>query len=199
MKDGTWKRLKPPSTPHHSSPLRAGQWGTCASCPDHTKLSVWLQLWNCWGLCFNLDVGRPLFTLLQTEMPTDGVSTGRCDQPLTARRSPACLPACGRTHPCCRRLRSLSIRHLSILCSSMLHSSICYMPAQAAHLPVHLMESMRVFNWWLCYVWIMDLLLFCSTPLMPYILSSKTKSACWVFLQRWAHTMFKDSSLWAFN
>ena len=37
---------------------------------------------------------------------------------------PPCLPACGRTHPCCRRLRSLSIHHLSIRLSSTLYSSI---------------------------------------------------------------------------
>jgi hypothetical protein len=66
-------------------PLRHGSYGqnhnlaNRESCPDHTKLSVWFQLWNCWGLCSDLDVGAPLFTLLQLEMPTDGVSTGRCD------------------------------------------------------------------------------------------------------------------------
>jgi len=161
------------------------------SSPDHTKLSVWFQLWNFWGLCSDLDVG-PHFLHYYSRRCQRMVSQ------LAGVINPSLL-ACGRTHPCCRRLRSLSIRHLSILCSSMLYSSICYMPAQAAHIPVHLMESMRVFNWWLCYVWIMNLLLFCSTPLMPYTLSNKTKSACWVFLQRWAHTMFKDSSLWAFN
>ena len=46
------------------------------------QLSVQFQPWNCWGLCSEIDVGPPLFTLLQTEMLTDGVWTGRCDQPL---------------------------------------------------------------------------------------------------------------------
>jgi hypothetical protein len=35
------------------------------SCPDHTKVSIWFQLWNCWGSCSEIDVGTPLFTLLQ--------------------------------------------------------------------------------------------------------------------------------------
>ena len=40
------------------------------SCPDHTKLSVRFQPWNCWGLCWEIDVGPPRFTLLQ--LKTDG-------------------------------------------------------------------------------------------------------------------------------
>ena len=35
------------------------------------------QPWNCWGLCWEIDAGPPLFTVLQPEMPTDGVWTGR--------------------------------------------------------------------------------------------------------------------------
>ena len=50
--------------------------------PDHTKFSFGFQPWNCWGLCSNIDVGPPLFTLLQPEMPTDGVWTSWCDRPL---------------------------------------------------------------------------------------------------------------------
>ena len=52
------------------------------SCFDHTKFSVQFQPWNCWRLCSGIDVGPPPFTLLQPEMPTDGVWTGQCDQPL---------------------------------------------------------------------------------------------------------------------
>ena len=65
---------------NHSS----GRFSTLISwCPDHTKLSVQFQPWNCWRLCSELlDVGPPLFTLLQPKMPTDGVGTCRCDQPL---------------------------------------------------------------------------------------------------------------------
>ena len=40
------------------------------SCPDHTKLSVRFEPWSCWGLCWEIDVGPPRFTLLQSEMPT---------------------------------------------------------------------------------------------------------------------------------
>ena len=55
---------------------------TVYSCPDHTKLSVQFQPWNRWWLCSEIDVGPPLFTLLQLEMLTDGAWTSRCDQPL---------------------------------------------------------------------------------------------------------------------
>lgn len=42
--------------------------------PDRTKLSVKL---------LEIDVGPPLYTLLQPEIPMmDGVEIGRCDQPL---------------------------------------------------------------------------------------------------------------------
>jgi hypothetical protein len=34
------------------------------------------------GIMLRIDVGPPLFTLLQPKMPTDGVRTDRCDQPL---------------------------------------------------------------------------------------------------------------------
>ena len=30
------------------------------SCPDHTKLPVRFQPWNCWGLCLEIYVGQPL-------------------------------------------------------------------------------------------------------------------------------------------
>ena len=36
------------------------------SCFDHTQLSVQFQQGNCWGLYFKVDVGPPLFTLLQS-------------------------------------------------------------------------------------------------------------------------------------
>ena len=52
------------------------------SCHDHTKISVRFRLWNCWGLCWEIDVGPSLFTSLQLKMPTNGVRTDRCDQPL---------------------------------------------------------------------------------------------------------------------
>ena len=48
------------------------------SCPNHTKLPVRFQPWNCWGLCSKLDVGPLLFTLLQSEMLTDGAWSGWC-------------------------------------------------------------------------------------------------------------------------
>ena len=37
------------------------------SCLDHTRLSIRFQLWNCWGLGSKIDIGPPLFTLLQPE------------------------------------------------------------------------------------------------------------------------------------
>ena len=52
------------------------------SCPDHTKLFVRSQPWDCSGLCQEMDVDPPLFTLLQLEMLTDGVGTGWRDQSL---------------------------------------------------------------------------------------------------------------------
>jgi hypothetical protein len=62
--------------------------GFVNSCLDHTKLSIRFQPWNCWGLCSEIDVGPPLFTLLRPEMPTDGVWTGWCDQPLSQSHYP---------------------------------------------------------------------------------------------------------------
>ena len=53
--------------------------------PNHTKLSTQFQPWNCWTLCWMLDVKPPLFTLLHTEMLTDGAGSGRCGQPLIPR------------------------------------------------------------------------------------------------------------------
>ena len=44
------------------------------SCPHHTKLTIQFELWNCSGLWGEIDVGSPLFTLLQLEMPTNGVT-----------------------------------------------------------------------------------------------------------------------------
>jgi hypothetical protein len=61
----------------YRGPLHTQDW-----CPDHTKLSVRLQLWNCWGLCSEIDIGPPFFILLQPEMPTDGARSVQCDQPL---------------------------------------------------------------------------------------------------------------------
>ena len=51
------------------------------SCPGYTKLSIWFQPWNWWGLCSEVDVGPPLSTLLQLEMLTYGAKSGWCDQP----------------------------------------------------------------------------------------------------------------------
>ena len=51
-------------------------------CPDHTKVSVWFQLWNCWRLCWEIDVGPSLFTLIQPKMFADGARSGWCDYPL---------------------------------------------------------------------------------------------------------------------
>ena len=44
------------------------------SCPHHTKLSVQFEPWICWGFSWEIDVGSPLFTLLQLDMPTNGVT-----------------------------------------------------------------------------------------------------------------------------
>ena len=52
---------------------------------SHQTFFIRFQLWNCWGLCLQLDVGPPLFTLLQPEIPTYGVGTDRCDRPLMPR------------------------------------------------------------------------------------------------------------------
>ena len=46
------------------------------TCPNHTKLCIWCQPRNCWGLCWETNADPPLFTLLQSEMPMDGVWTG---------------------------------------------------------------------------------------------------------------------------
>ena len=43
--------------------------------PHHTKIIIRFRSWNCW----QIDVDPVLFTLLQPEMPTDGVWIGRCD------------------------------------------------------------------------------------------------------------------------
>ena len=61
------------------------------SCPDHTKLSGRFQLRNCWGLCSKIEVGPPLFTLLQPEMLIDGVISDWCDQPLRVEDVLKCL------------------------------------------------------------------------------------------------------------
>ena len=57
-------------------------------CPNHTKLFIRFEPWNCWGFCWEIDDGSPLFSLLQPEMPTDGVGTSAksrqmCDRPLS--------------------------------------------------------------------------------------------------------------------
>ena len=41
--------------------------------PDHTTIYVQFQPWNCWRSYSKINVGPPLFTLLQPEMPTYGV------------------------------------------------------------------------------------------------------------------------------
>ena len=68
---------------------RLSQWSAChesqLSCPDHTKLLVKFQPWNCRRICSKIDVDPPLFTLLQSGMSMDGVITSRCDQPLVSR------------------------------------------------------------------------------------------------------------------
>ena len=53
-----------------------------SSCPDHTKLYVGFQLWNCWRLCLEIGVGPPLFTLLQSEILINGARSVWCDQSL---------------------------------------------------------------------------------------------------------------------
>jgi hypothetical protein len=41
--------------------------------PNGTQIVVRFQPWNCWGLSWEIDVGPPIFTLLQSEMSKDGV------------------------------------------------------------------------------------------------------------------------------
>ena len=62
--------------------LAVGSPHSLSQTPITPKISIQFQPWNWWGLCWELDVGPPLFTLLQPEMPTDGVWTSWCDQPL---------------------------------------------------------------------------------------------------------------------
>jgi hypothetical protein len=50
--------------------------------PDHTNISIRFQLWGYCGLCWEVDIGPPLFLLSQLEMPTDGAMSGRCDESL---------------------------------------------------------------------------------------------------------------------
>ena len=57
--------------------------------PDHTTIYVQFQPWNCWRSYSKINVGPPLFTLLQPEMPTYGVKTSRCDQPLSVGKWPS--------------------------------------------------------------------------------------------------------------
>ena len=48
-------------------------------CPVCTDIFVSFHPWNCWGLCWEIDVSPPLFTQLQPEMPTNGAISGQCD------------------------------------------------------------------------------------------------------------------------
>ena len=72
--------------------------GTFSNMPTHSITTRWSdQLLMPWshqtfrpvptvkllGIMFRIDVGPPLFTLLQPEMPTDGARSCRCDQPLS--------------------------------------------------------------------------------------------------------------------
>ena len=77
--------LPPPLNDLHISPF---YYFSHLSCPKHTKLSIRFKPWNFWGLCSRIDVGPPVFTLLQHEMPTDGVWTDQCDQPLSLQLRP---------------------------------------------------------------------------------------------------------------
>ena len=49
------------------------------ACPDHITISVRFQPLSCWELCWDIDVGPPLFTLLYSEMLLDGVRIDRRD------------------------------------------------------------------------------------------------------------------------
>ena len=51
--------------------------------PITPNFSIWFSTWNWWGLCWEVDVGPPLFTLfLQPKMLTNDVRIDRCDQPI---------------------------------------------------------------------------------------------------------------------
>ena len=65
---------------HHNISCCPGT-GWTGWCPNDTKLFVCFQLGNCWGLCWEIDVGPLLFTLLQPEMLKDDAISGQCDQP----------------------------------------------------------------------------------------------------------------------
>ena len=52
------------------------------------------------GLCWRIDVGRPLFTLLQPEMLMDGARSGRCDQPLRDLSSSYTPVVCDKLASC---------------------------------------------------------------------------------------------------
>ena len=47
-----------------------------------TKKFVQFWAMNYWGLCWEIDDGPSLYTLLQLETLTDGVRSGWCDKPL---------------------------------------------------------------------------------------------------------------------
>ena len=75
--------------------------------------------------------GPPLFTLLQPEMPTDGVRTDRCDQPLTVAAS--CCIASWHLHLrgiLCFGFRLGWVGLLSFACR-WLASRSCWAPAAA--------------------------------------------------------------------
>ena len=56
------------------------------SCHDYTKLSIQFQLWNCWRLCWGIDVGPPHFHTITTGDADGWYLNGRCDQPLELKR-----------------------------------------------------------------------------------------------------------------
>ena len=54
---------------------------------QHRLLSTTTKNPISWGLCWEVDVCPPPFTLLQPEMPMDGVISGWCDQPHTLQHA----------------------------------------------------------------------------------------------------------------
>ena len=79
----SWLSPWPPSTQCHSqAPITLEFMSGSSHEPWLFQLHGWNnQSWNYWGLCWEIDVGPPLLTLLQPEMPTDDAGSGKCDQP----------------------------------------------------------------------------------------------------------------------
>jgi hypothetical protein len=67
-----WCRCDQPLSLQESPHARISNVQIALSCWSHNpKFPSSSKPWNCWGLCWYINVGPPLFTLLQLEIPTD--------------------------------------------------------------------------------------------------------------------------------